>query len=139
MPGHWEHFDHQADIGVRGFGPTKSAAFAQAALALIAVITEPTRIEQNLSVRIGCDAPDSELLLVEWLNAIIFEIARRKMLFSRFDVSLTDHHLFATIWGEKISIARHQPAVEIKGATYTELRVGQTSSSEWFAQCVVDV
>jgi SHS2 domain-containing protein len=23
----WEHFDHGADIGVRGFGPTPAAAF----------------------------------------------------------------------------------------------------------------
>ena len=30
----WEHFDHGADIGVRDFGPTKAAAFVQAAMAM---------------------------------------------------------------------------------------------------------
>ncbi|MEW6707626.1 MAG: hypothetical protein AB1430_22500 [Pseudomonadota bacterium] len=28
---HWEHFEHGADIGVRGIGATKSRAFVQAA------------------------------------------------------------------------------------------------------------
>jgi SHS2 domain-containing protein len=38
-----------------------------------------------------------------------------------------------------VDVARHQPAVEIKGATYTELKVGRTDNGLWFAQCVVDV
>jgi len=35
----WEHFSHDADIGVRGFGPSIEAAFEQAALAQTAVVT----------------------------------------------------------------------------------------------------
>ena len=30
----WEHFEHGADIGVRGIGPTPASAFEQAALPL---------------------------------------------------------------------------------------------------------
>ena len=36
----WEHFHHESDIGIRGFGSTREKAFEQAALALTAVITE---------------------------------------------------------------------------------------------------
>ena len=43
----WEHFPHDADIGVRGFGPTVVAAFEQAALALTAVITDPGHIDAS--------------------------------------------------------------------------------------------
>jgi hypothetical protein len=28
-PAGWEHFAHEADVGVRGFGPTREAAFEQ--------------------------------------------------------------------------------------------------------------
>jgi len=35
----WEHFPHEADIGVRGFGATPAEAFEQAALALTAAVT----------------------------------------------------------------------------------------------------
>ena len=32
--------------------------------------------------------PDDELLLVDWLNALIYEMATRRMLFGRFDVTI---------------------------------------------------
>lgn len=135
----WEHFHHQADIGIRGFGPTVEQAFEQAALALTAVITDPALIRPIKRVTLHCSAPDQELLLADWLNAIIFEIATRRMLFGRFEVILSANTLTATVWGEPIDSVRHSPAVEVKGATYTELRVRQQADGNWLAQCVVDV
>ena len=135
----WEHFYHMADIGVRGRGRSLSEAFEQTALALSAVITEPERIQALQAIEISCSASDHELLLVDWLNAIIFEMATRKMLFSRYEVSLQDHLLTGRAWGEEIDVVRHQPTVEIKGATYTELKVRQEDDGSWLAQCVVDV
>lgn len=135
----WEHFHHQADIGVRGFGPTKDAAFEQAALAMTAVITEPRIVRSQDLVPVVCQAPDDELLLLDWLNALIFEMATRKMLFGRFEVHLAPGQLAATAWGEPVEVSRHQPAVEVKGATCTELRVLPTDDGGWLAQCVVDV
>ncbi len=82
----WEHFPHQADMGVRGIGLTKEAAFEQTAQALTAVITDLRSVAPTQSVSITCQAPDDELLLVDWLNALVYEMATRKMLFSRFSV-----------------------------------------------------
>jgi tRNA nucleotidyltransferase (CCA-adding enzyme) len=135
----WEHFPHQADIGVRGIGLTKEAAFEQAGLALTAVMTDLNSVAPAQAVSIVCEAPDDELLLVDWLNALVYEMATRKMLFSRFTVQFDDHSLHATAWGEPVEVARHQPAVEVKGATYTELSVTQDRQGRWMAQCVVDV
>jgi SHS2 domain-containing protein len=135
----WEHFYHMADIGVRGRGRTLAEAFEQVAMAMTAVITEPERIQPQQAIQISCTAPDQELLLVDWLNALVYEMATRKMLFSRFEVTLQEQQLTGRAWGEKIDIARHQPTVEIKGATYTELKVVQEADGSWVAQCVVDV
>jgi tRNA nucleotidyltransferase (CCA-adding enzyme) len=135
----WEHFPHQADIGVRGLGLTKEEAFQNAAHALTAVITDPGSVEPTETVSIVCEAPDDELLLVEWLNSLVYEMATRKMLFSRFAVHFNHRSLHATAWGEPIEVARHQPAVEVKGATYTELSVKRGEDGRWIAQCVVDV
>lgn len=135
----WEHFPHEADIGVRGIGASREEAFEQAALALIAVITDPRNVRPDETVEIACEAPDDELLLVEWLNAVVYEIATRRMLWSRFSVRIEGHRLRATAWGEKTEVARHQPAVEVKGATYTNLAVKRDASGVWTAQCVVDV
>jgi len=139
VQGNWEHFPHQADIGVRGIGSTKESAFESAAQALTAVITDLGSVAPTQSVSIVCEAPDDELLLVDWLNALVYEMATRRMLFSRFNVRVNDHSLHATAWGESIEVARHQPAVEVKGATYTELSVKRDEEGRWVAQCVVDV
>lgn len=126
-------------MGVRGEGGTLAEAYEQAALALTAVIAEPGTIRPHASVHIECDAPDEELLFVDWLNALIYEMATRHMLFSRFDLHLEGSHLSARVWGEPVDAERHQPAVEVKGASYTALKVGQEEDGHWYAQCVVDV
>ncbi|HUW36870.1 MAG TPA: archease [Rhodocyclaceae bacterium] len=135
----WAHFRHGADIGVRGFGATREEAFVQAALALTAVITDPALVASMVPVVIACDAPDDELLLVDWLNALIFEMSTRRMLFGRFEVAISGSVLEATAWGETIDVERHHPAVEVKGATYTELDLSRRPDGRWRAQCVVDV
>ena len=138
-PARWEHFSHQADIGVRGIGASREEAFEQAALALAAVVTDPQIVQPEEAVEIVCEAPDDELLLVEWLNALIYEMGTRRMLWSRFTVHIEECHLRATAWGEKTEVARHQPTVEVKGATYTDLSVRHDETGVWLAQCVVDV
>jgi len=135
----WEHFAHGADVGLRGIGPRLSEAFEQAALALTAVVTDPAGVDPARPVAIACEAPDPELLLVDWLNALIYEMATRGMVFSRFRVALDGHRLTATAWGEPVEPRRHQPAVEVKGATYTALAVARQPDGLWHAQCVVDV
>jgi SHS2 domain-containing protein len=136
--GSWGHFAHDADIGVRGVGPTKAEAFRQAALALTAVVTDPAAVGRVDAVPVLCDAPNDELLLVEWLNALIYEMAVRAMVFGDFSIEIDGHSLRATAYGEPVDIARHEPAVEIKGATLTALQVAKDTSG-WRAQCVVDV
>jgi tRNA nucleotidyltransferase (CCA-adding enzyme) len=134
----WEHFEHGADVGVRGFGATQAEAFEQAALALTAAVADPGAVQPRERVTIACEAPDAELLLAEWLNALVFEMSTRKMLFSRFAVTLDGGRRRAQAWGEPVDAARHQPAVEAKGATYTGLRVAPADGG-WLAQTVVDV
>jgi len=136
---HWEHFAHDADMGVRGFGTTREEAFEQGALALTAIVTDPEIVNASEVVDIICEAPDVELLFADWLNALVYEMATRKMLFSRFKISINSQRLTGRAWGEKVDVARHHPAVEVKGATYTALRVSQDESGNWVAQCVVDV
>lgn len=135
----WEHFPHEADVGIRGFGPTKQAAFEQAAVALTAVITNPEDIEPEQKVEITCDAPDDELLLADWLNRLLYEMTIHKMLFSRFEVRIEQGRLNAIAWGQKTDVSKHRPAVEVKAATYAALNVRQNEDGNWVAQCIVDV
>src|SRR5215831_16831744 len=135
----WEHFPHGADIGVRGIGATREEAFEQAAMALTAVVSDPSLVEPKRAVEIAREAPDDELLLADWLNALIYQMVTTKMVFSRFSVRLDEGRLTATAWGDALDAVRHDPAVEVKGATYTALSVARRDDGAWVAQCVVDV
>jgi tRNA nucleotidyltransferase (CCA-adding enzyme) len=66
-------------------------------------------------------------------------MAVRGILLSRFHVIINGLHLEADVGGESVDVARHEPAVEVKGATLTELHVGEDASGLWTAQCIVDV
>ena len=91
------------------------------------------------AIDVACSAPEYDFLLVDWLNALSYEMATRNMLVSRFEVRLDGESLRGRAWGEAIDTTRHDPGVEIKGATYTGLRVARNDAGQWVAECVVDV
>ncbi len=136
---HWEHFSHDADIGVRGIGPSAAAAFEQAALAMTAVMTDPAKVGRAKAVNITCEAPDIELLFMDWLNALVFEMATRGLVFGAFEVNIEGNRLQGVARGERVNRERHEPAAEIKGATMTQLAVTEDEPGVWRAQCVLDV
>ena len=106
---------------------------------MTAAVCDPARVEPQMAVAVECAAPDEELLFVEWLNALVYEMAARGMLFSHFAVHIEEDRLTGTAWGEPVDVVRHEPAVEVKGATYTALRVCQREDGLWAAECIVDV
>ncbi len=135
----WEHYSHPADMGIRGFGRTREEAFAQAALALTGIIVDLETIEPSEPVEIVCEDDDDEMLFWYWLSALLYEMGTRNMLFGRFDIRRTEEGLKATAWGEQVDVAKHEPTVEVKAATYAELKVQRDPEGMWMAQCVVDV
>ncbi len=135
----WQHFHHQADIGIRGIGESLEEAFEQAAVALIEVICTPGHVSPSKSVDIQCTADDSDLLFADWINALIYEMDINRMLLCRFEVHIDNHQLSATAYGEPADPDKHEMAVEVKAATYMELKVYRNDRHQWVAQCVVDV
>jgi SHS2 domain-containing protein len=143
-PAHWSHFPHGADVGLIGEGPTREAAFAACVEAMTAAICDPAAVLPAQAVTIACEGGDDDLLLYAFLNALVFEMATRRMLFRRAEVNISGQggdrrRLEATAWGEPVDPSRHQPAVEVKGATLTMLRVAQEPDGHWQARCVIDV
>lgn len=136
---YWEHAPHDADMIIRGVGADVGQAFEQAASAMTALITDEA-IEAETCIDIACSAPDQEILLTEWLNRIVYEMSSGGMIFGRFAIEeISATHLVGKAWGEPIEQTRHQPVVEVKGATLSELNVSQQSDGKWIAQCVVDI
>jgi SHS2 domain-containing protein len=135
----WEHFAHAADMGVRGIGKTKNEAFEEAAKALTALATDLEQVSPKEKVEVSLSAPDDEQLLVEWLDALVYEMATRRFLFSRFEARIERGKLEGAFWGEPFDESRHAIGVEVKGPTFTELHVGVRDDGLWVAQLIVDV
>lgn len=134
----YETFEHEADIGIRGFGQSIEEAFENAALALYSVMIDVDRVKSAEKKMISVSAPDRELLLVEWLNALLSLSDIERIVFSKFAVKITDLTLSGTAWGEKLDKTRHRLGVEVKGATYHMLSIRE-QNGKFAAQCVVDV
>jgi SHS2 domain-containing protein len=134
----YETFEHEADIGIRGFGRTPEEAFANTAAALYSVMVDIHFVEQKEFRGVNVTADDREQLLVEWLNALLAVSDIERMVFSRFEVRIEGNRLAGTAWGEHLDRTRHRAHVEVKGATYHMLSVRQ-KNGRYTAQCVVDV
>ncbi len=109
MKKNWELYSHTADMGIRGFGDTMAQAFESAATALVAVNVDPEKIEQKQKIEVTCHEQDKELLFIAWLNSLIYEMATRKMFFSKFQVTIKNGELTGYAWGEKLDLKKHKP------------------------------
>ena len=134
----YETFEHEADIGIRGYGDTLSEAFQNSAAALYSVMVNIEAVRPAVLKTVAVSAPDPELLLVEWLNALLALSDIERMVFSKFDVQIANTTLIGKAWGERLDHARHESHVEVKGATYHMLSVRE-KDGRFTAQCVVDV
>jgi len=106
---------------------------------MTAVTIDPAAITPCQAVEIHCVEQDGELLFLAWLNALLFEMDTRRMVFGRFEVHIKAGLLKAMAWGEGIDRLRQELLVEVKAATYAELEVRQQDDGLWIAQCIVDV
>lgn len=138
MPAHYETFEHESDIGIRGFGKSIEEAFANAATAMYSVMVRIEAVKPREERAVTASAPDIELLLVEWLNALLSTSDIERMVFSKFEVRIDGTSLTGTAWGETLDRMRHEPNVEVKGATYHMLSV-KNEDGGFVVQCVVDV
>jgi SHS2 domain-containing protein len=139
-----ENFEHKADIGVRGKGKTMEEAFVGGALSMMGVMFELKNVKALRAIDIECTAQDLEALFVEWLNHILSKRDLETMVFARFEVKVSgkegDLTLSGKAWGEGYDPSRHEPKIEVKAATYSQLKVYKEESTGLFvAQCIVDV
>ena len=135
----FELFDHTADLGLRVTAPDLNALFTEAAVGLFTMMTDDiSTIRPNLTVPFTVTGSDREYLLFDWLRVLNLYADENRVLFSRFDVSVTDSGLLATAQGEPLDPARHQLAREVKAITYHGLKVEPTATG-WLAEVIVDI
>jgi SHS2 domain-containing protein len=135
-------FDHTGDVGVTVAARSVAQVFADAAAALTETITDHHLVAATRSVAIEITAPAVDLLLVDWLNDLIYRFETDNLLVARADLSVIDQGarwtLRGTASGETLDPARHPIRTLVKAATYHALEVTRVGE-EWRATIVLDV
>jgi SHS2 domain-containing protein len=134
---HYELIEHTADVGVKAYGKTVAEAFEHAAEGMFDIITDESTIDPIGEYNIVLEAPDREQLLVDWLSQLLFLNDAQDLVFGKFEVTLTENHLSAHVFGEKYNKKKHQMGVEIKAVTYHMLQVHETTPI--FLQVLFDI
>jgi SHS2 domain-containing protein len=133
----YELIDHTADVGVKAYGKSLAQAFEHAAKGMFDIITDESVIEPIGEYQIILEAPDYEQLLVDWLSKLLFLNGAQNLVFGTFNVTLTDNHLSAQVFGETYDTKKHKMGVEVKAVTYHMLQVHETDPI--FVQVLFDI
>lgn len=139
----YEQFEHKADVGIRGYGKTLGEAFENGAKAMFGVMVNLEKVEPKKEIKIECEAQNLEELFVEWLNKLLAESGIENLVFSDFQIREikkinSDYKLLGFARGEELNLEKHEPKIEVKAATYSQLKV-EKRNNQYIVQTIVDV
>ena len=135
----YELIEHTADIGIRVKGKTLAELFKNAGLAVFEIIAEKKQSAAGKpeTIKIEQSADNLEELFVNWLNELLSLSAAKELIFSDFQIYKLDKTaLKAAAIGSNTN--GYKVNVEIKAATYCELKM-EKNSSGWMAEVIFDV
>jgi len=142
--GKFEILEHTADKGLEVEASSLPELFETAARGLFYLMVDLDAYPPTEQVRIELHAPDLEMLMVRWLNELLYRFEVHHWLFSRYsEVSVEEHegawHLQA--------VAHYRPILPeqiewdgapVKSVTYHGLRI-ERDGDVWRLRFFVDV
>jgi len=135
----FEIINHTADIGIVVYGANIKQLFANAALGLFNLMADLENLKEDVKREIELSAEDVEVLLVEWLNELIYISEVEHIIFKRFEINeFSNNQLRAMCFGEKINAGQHRLKREIKAATYHMLRLNKEDGN-YKVQIIFDI
>jgi protein archease len=136
--GSYELIDHTADVGIRVMAASLDALFETAALALTELMTDTATVEPRLERTMDLKEESIDLLLVCWLQEILYLMDTEGLVFSVFEVRIEGATLQATLRGEPFNPGVHPRKSDVKAVTYHHLEVA-THGDGWEARVIVDI
>ena len=132
-----------SDVSFEARGETLPALFAAAADALLAAtLANPEAVAAKHAEPIALSEPDLELLLLRFLNELVFLRDARGLLLRPRRLAIEapgEAHLHGELAGEPIDRARHRLEGDVKAATAHGLAVVREPGGGWRATVTLDV
>jgi len=130
------------DLSFVARAPTLEGLFRSAAEAFLAVTLEDaSTLETRERRELTLEEPDLELLLLRFVNELVFLRDASELLLRPERLRVTQDgvaRLAATLAGERIDRRRHDLRSDVKAATAHRLRVAETPEG-WEARLTLDV
>jgi SHS2 domain-containing protein len=134
-----EFFDHTADIGIRGRGPTLAGLCVAMAQGLVELIAEDSALEPVEPRPIDLAAGDAQALLLRWLKELLYWFSTDRFLPVRYEFTdATPTRLRGRVLGDTFDPARHTQGREVKAITRHALKVQQDAQG-WTGEVIVDI
>lgn len=135
--------DVTSDVHFRAHAPDLPGLFAAAADALLAItLDDPGSVAPRLRETVRLEEPSQELLLLRFLNELVFLRDARGLLLRarslRLEPAGSSWRLEGELEGEPLERGRHALASEVKAATPHGLRVARTPEG-FLAEVTLDV
>jgi SHS2 domain-containing protein len=135
----YEIFPHTADVGLRIKAPDLNTLFADAGRGFFSlIVSNLDQVVPRTRVEFHVEGNDLAYLLVDWLNELLFTFESRKLVFSKFAVTVRPDGLDAIAHGERVDDQHHILDHEIKAITHHGLRVEQIDG-QWLAEVILDI
>jgi len=138
IQGSFQFIDHTADVGILVTAPTLEGLFETSAFALAEIITSVGSVSCRTVRQFHLEEDEVEIMLVSWLQELLYLLETEGLVFGRFQVNLRDSLLEASAWGEPFDPDIHTVKTEIKAVTYHQLEVVKTDRG-WQAQVIFDI
>lgn len=136
----FEYLEHTADAGMRVWGDSMDLLFTNAAMGLFEMMAVIDSIDEIISIDIEVTADSIEMLLVSWLDELIYQHEVEEIFFKRVEIlDINSNGLSARVYGEPTNFEKHIVYTEIKAVTYHQLYVREIENSVLEAQVIFDL
>jgi len=126
----WEHFDVEADVGVRAWGPTRAEAFAQATVGVFALLVAPDEVQAREPREVRAQADGPQALLVAWIDECLYVHEIEGFVVRSTEMGVcSDTVAHGVLLGEPLDPSRHRVGAVVKGATYHGVAVEDRGGS----------
>ena len=138
----FEYGDHTADILVIAYGQSLPEVFKNAALGVLNIMYDISRVSPISKVDVEVNGDDLEQLLFNWIDEVIYWFDGRKMAIGDITISELNENkpkIKATLLGEHYDLGKHGfRGTIVKAMTYNMMSI-ERINGEFKVQFVVDI
>ena len=135
----YRFLEHTADALFEAFGENFEVLLINSAEAMCSVMYDLEKVEPKKKILVKIQGKNREELLHNFLDAVLFEIQSKGMIFRCFRVlSISKQYAEIQLRGEEIDRERHELKSDIKAVTWHGFSIRE-EEDKWIAKVLVDV